>query len=163
MKPLILILALSFSLFTQDSRLNVKYDRIEDRTNVSTKQIYLKKSGLTMVAYFNHQGKTLNQKIDAVGLVFYASGRDWKFLHDEDSRLFILADSERFSPKGPNRKSDVLRDGTTDERLTFLLTMDDLSKIVSASKVEVKLGQNTFTLGNDTIERLRQLRDAAKV
>lgn len=160
MKPLLLILALSFSLFTQDSRLNVKYDRIEDRTNVSTKQIYLKKSGLTMVAYFNHQGTKLTEPVKKAGLIFYSHSDRWEYLQTSRSQLFVLADGERFSPLGPNRKSEVLRDSTVSEQLIFQLTDEQLDQIAKASKVEMKLGSETFTLGSDTIEGLRQLRAA---
>lgn len=158
MRTLILLCLL---LAPQNSRLVVKYDRIEDKTTVKTKPIPEPRLGLTIVAYFSHPGKTLSKKIEGVGLVIYSHSSTWKYLQRNARALHVLADNERFSPRGPDRKSEVLRDGSVDETLLYYLTLEQLDLITKAAKTEFKLGSDTFTLGNDTVEGFKQLKQSA--
>lgn len=159
----ILLLTLVLLTPAQDGKLQIKYERIEDRTNVSTPAKWIKGTTLSIQAYLNHSGKSLESPAEAVGLVFYSSSSNWKYLSAADSRLFVLTDKERFSLDIPSRKSEITssrrpysRVGVS-ERLIFKLTLENLKRITQASKVEMKLGDQTFTLGADTLADLREL------
>lgn len=164
MKTLLLTVALTLfvvhTVATQSSELNIKYNRIEDRTNVSTKSQGVKGAGLNILFYFNHKGKALEDPINQVGMVLDSYSRNWKYLRTTELRLFVLADGERFSVDGRRHDSNVYSGShsvSVSERLIFPLSMEQLKTISTAKSVEFQLSRDQFTLSERTVRGIREL------
>ena len=168
MKTILCLIALSLTVAAQQNHSNLKifYEKVEDRTNVSTKTRDVK--GLSITAFFNHPGKSVPSPVEALGLMFESRSEDWKFLHDYDQQLFVLADGQRFKYDRPRTDATILKlrsvyqRNNVKERLIFAIKREDMEQIVNAQKVEMKLGTTTFALGSDTIKDLREIVDAMK-
>lgn len=148
-------------LLPQDtSELQIKYDRVSNNTSVSTKSHDVKTGELSVMLFLNYEGTTPTSK-NIAGIVFDSYSTDWKFLHEFDQRLHVLADEERFVLANPQRESKVnssrySRYVSVSERLVFVITYEQLGLIAKAKSVEMKLGPETFSLGNDTLKAFRQ-------
>jgi hypothetical protein len=162
MKALLLILALA-SVVTAQSELRIKYEKIEDSTSVSTKPKTVDgEPGIQVFAFFNHPGEKLKEPVTKAGLVFEAYSRNWRYLREYDRELFVLADNIRFTLSSPRRESKLGYGYRSNvwERLTFVITAEQLDQITNAKKVEMRLGPNAFSLTNDALKALRQFRAA---
>lgn len=169
--PLLFLLA-AFGL-AQDkpkkSELNVVYDKIEDRTNVSTPVKGVRGSApLQVLGYLNHQGKVSTKPITHIGLAFYSWSSNWKYLHENERRLFVLAGDERFA-------LDSTRGGTVNtggygrysrvsvsEQLIFAITVEELDRILNTNSLEMKIREEIFTFDKGTLQALRELSEYAK-
>jgi hypothetical protein len=171
MKLLLFVLLLNFLVLPQSkpkkSDLRIIYDKIEDRTNISTKPKAIKNTSLVLLLYFNHKGPQLTEPVPTVAIMFDSYSRNWQYLKDYDRTLFVLADDQRFQLDNPSRDSNIESNPgyrsysvSVHERLIFPLDKTKLETIANATKVEMKLGPNTFSLGDDTLKSFRELLDA---
>lgn len=159
MKTLLLTFALSVFL---QSNLTTKYDRFREETSVSTGTEYvdMKSAGrLEVVAYFSHKGAGKSSDGLLIGLAFYSSSAHWRFLRD--NRLIAIVDGERVDFGDPVVKDSRLgrRVGVV-ESLAFDLERADLSKLASASRVEMQLGTVEFKLKDSFLRKLKELATA---
>lgn len=147
------------------SNLTISYDKIEDRTNISTPTKGVNgSSSIFMQGYVNHRGVHLAAPIDYVGIIFFSTSRDWRYSDHLNRSLFVLADNERFKFDSPAYKPSINKSGlgrysriTVSERLIFAIPTEHLKQILRADKIEMKLGQETFSLGSDTKDALKQI------
>lgn len=143
------------------SELRIQYNKIEDSTNVSTKQQSVEGAGFSVAFYFNHKGPHLKESVKAIGLVVDSASRDWKFLKDHNLRLFVLADGQRFNVTGVRYDSSVhagaWRSVSVSERLIFSLTIDQLKMLVAATSVEAQLANETFRFSDKTLKGVQQI------
>lgn len=155
MKPLILALLL---LFPQ-GELKTKYDRFRNETTVSIGPDYvdMRSPGrLEAAAYINYKGDTPTPEGLIIGLAFYSSSSNWRFI--DNDHLFALVDGERLDLGKPITKDSKLgRRVGVDESLSFSLTREDLHKLTQASKVEMQLGRVEFRLKDKFLKRLKDL------
>ena len=140
------ILLACLLLIPQKSELQIKYNRIEDRTTISTKPE--SKGSLSFFLYVSHPGQKLTKPLDTVFFVIESYSRDGQFRETKD--VYVLADDERFTLSNPTRNPDIdinSRSVRPSERLMFALSKSQLKRIVNARKVEMKIGVRSVALG----------------
>lgn len=147
--------------FKHKAKIKTKYDRFEDQTTVyiEGKRVlggFL--SDLTMGASISYRGQKASLPKDV--LIFFKSSNteDWRFLHDVERELYVLADGERL-PLGTMTRTDstVLTGGRVSEEIGTLISSEQFLKIIQARKVEMKLGRYQFELKEEHLEALRDL------
>jgi len=126
-------------------KVDFKYDRFRDATDVSTEPRY------PMVATFS--GKELKEPPPLTVIMFVSITREWRFLDFNDT--FLLIGEERISLGKPKRSGEV-KEGLVLEILSFTVETGLVKKMSLADMVEVKIGTTEFTLTPREMSTLRE-------
>jgi hypothetical protein len=129
----------------KDSALFVEYNKFRESVTVGARP-----DGVVASCF------TVKPKDGAsfVGVIFERSGRDWKWLGVSSLRL--IADESRAEWKDGSRRSQILTGRTSVsvfERLLFAPTNADFEQMFFASKTELLIGIEEFTIPSKTLSR----------
>lgn len=103
-------------------------------------------SSLLMAIGYEGKGDGLMQTPETLAVIFKSNAKGWVFLKG-DNNLYILCDDQRMEFRPLGTDSDITFSGLggvgVSETLGFAISRSDLQKILTAKKVEMKLG-DTF-------------------
>lgn len=130
------------------------YDKFEDRTTVRTNFYWPSTSAdIRLAAYFTTKGKAGNP-IEQSGLIVGISGQ--RLL--KNPRLNILADGKRFRfPRPTARDFDLSTTelATVKEIFAYAVSLKILQHIATAKKLEMRIDESEFVVGDYFISQLR--------
>lgn len=177
---ILLLLALSFSISAQRKRPTVKptpkptpkavaplpqtelittrYDQAKDQTTVSLKYrsavLGPNQSFFLAADYFDTDPDSLFFSILSVATNFrYAEYKDIKILVDGERLSY---GSERLARLLNLRDAKVGKNGEAMETLSVILTIDELSRIASARRVDISVFTDSFVLGPQNLAALKE-------
>lgn len=165
-----------------DPDINIKYDRFEDETLVTTKRLDfedLMQSGIvngkvqvvhpdspffqfSLYGQFSYKGQQKTANFDSVYIMFVTTSDYQRFARN--TNLNIIADGERIPLGALTRLLEIERtycDSCPKEKLFTSVSVKTLSKIANAKLVELRLGTIEFQLPDKHKEMLRKLIQSA--
>jgi len=153
----------------------IGYNRNTDRTVVITKPVELLGGAVALARRddlslpgslpemlfitigYEGKGDGLQATPDKLTIAFTSNSRDWPFLKG-DSSLYIMCDERRMKLR-PAPEDEVGRKLFTGqhyfERLVFEISRDELEYIITAKKIEMKLGGSSPKKWNE--DRVKQV------
>lgn len=156
--------------FKNSKRFEMRYDKFDDRTLVKVGPFYLwnellkPENNFQMAAGFAFTGQKLAEQVDQFALIFVVNGDNWKFL--EGRTLKMIADDERFDLGEADRTGKVGRsffgDVRVKESLIVAVPAEVFAKMMTAKKVEMRLGQREFKLKDEHLQAFRDLMSLTK-
>jgi hypothetical protein len=163
--PLVLLFTVSaLSQTRQPGDITSTYDKFKDLTTVSLFFMPVPTEHyerLVLGVYFIYPGTTLKQNVSQVTLLLRSNSEQWKFLHEDERELIILADDERIPLGSIERIQGEITSGGVAEFLGINLAASTFEKIVKAKKVEAQLGTVEFHLTSGNLKFLQDF--AAKM
>lgn len=148
----------------QSSRsvVNVKYDKFENLTEVSTTESKVddavgpkqEKQDLRLQARYFCAGNVSRCRPDKVELMFvsFSSGE-----HVRSHNLILIIDGKRMRNSTPRWTIGDDEAGHTVEHIDFAISMEDLLTIAHGETIEGKLEQTTFKFNDDNLAAMRAL------
>ena len=135
-------------------KVDFKYDRFRDATDVSTEPRYpMVEMDPTIQLVATFSGKELKEPPPLTVIMFVSITREWRFLDFNDT--FLLIGEERISLGKPKRSGEV-KEGLVLEILSFTVETGLVKKMSLADMVEVKIGTTEFTLTPREMSTLRE-------
>ncbi len=137
------IFVLALSVLSQISdKPEVEYDKFKDNTHIAIDFKELPgEEGYSLISlYTSHAGKA-RKKFDGserVGLSFYRSGKEWKYLNHHD--IQIMCGDEHIPVRLPSYKSEIDK-GSCKETFNVHFTLKSLKRYLQTDKdCDIKLG-----------------------
>jgi len=143
------------------SMVNVSYDKFEDLTQVSTNLSKVdnaigrnqQKQDLRLQVLYVCTGDTRHCRPDKVEFKFvsYSAAE-----HVRSHQLILIAGGKRMRVE-PRWAGVYEGTGRPAEHMTAAISLEEFLNVASAEKVEGKLGETTFMLGDDNFAAMRAL------
>lgn len=151
--------------FRNSKRFSVNYDKFKDDTGVTVWFGAGDPRGGLIWGAIGFKGETPDGAIDYFFL-FDSANSDWRYLKDEDRKLYAIIDGQRLQLGIGERESKVsttllTRDVYVRERLVFQLDDKTFGKLANGKSVELKVGRVEFKLKDEHQEAFRDLMSLA--
>lgn len=166
---IILIVALLFAFALPSSaqevapyQINEKYDRFEDRTTVTLRDIKVAGTtyeSLIIGAIFAFSGTKVTSRPEKIAITAVSMVKGYNFM--ESTNLVFITDGVRLPLGSMNRisREELIKGMVQAEGLMAFISYDEFMKIAKAKSVEARLGEVEFTL---TAKQLKGFTEFAK-
>lgn len=168
-KTLYILTMLIFGVFALASNVigqEVKYDRFEDTSEVTTKIIGIEKSsvsayGKSIIKGDASKGKFDGKNIQAIYLSFTSFSSN--FLFRSNYKVKAIIDDERLDFSSVEWSGKVVDLGITrpillsKERVDIKITPDELKKLANAKSAEIRVGTVEIVLNTKAQDELKKL------
>jgi hypothetical protein len=130
-------------------RVDVRYDKFKDQTEVSSNLVRVKGgllNGVALAGGYICKGN-YNCHPSKYALYIYSSSEDWHYLRDHHLIVLVtnVSDQQRIDLGETEMQSEV-HSGFVTEMMVAEVPMRDFEKIASSTKLEFQLGQDEFEI-----------------
>ena len=141
------------------ARVDEKYDRFNDLTTFQSSAAALAGESRSardaeLSAYWFTVGKVADFAPDSIRVEFYRSGETWRYL--DFHPVVLLIDGVRFAPDKTERTGSV-HSGSVSEWIRWEMPTQDFVTMVTADRIEMKVGIDEFETGRMQMAPLRAL------